>query len=100
LKAEIKPESAATLAEIAKMLRVTAGKRFLIVGHTDNQGGLEYNSSLSKRRAEAVVNALTKQYGVNAQAIFPVGVGMAAPVAPNTEESGRAKNRRVEVVAM
>jgi OmpA-OmpF porin, OOP family len=36
-KAEIKPESAATLAEIAKMLKATAGKRFLIVGHTDNQ---------------------------------------------------------------
>lgn len=99
-KAEIKPDSAATLVEIAKMLRATTGKRYLIVGHTDNQGGLEYNSSLSKRRAEAVVNALTKQYGVNAQAIVPVGVGMAAPVAPNTNESGRAKNRRVEVVAM
>jgi outer membrane protein OmpA-like peptidoglycan-associated protein len=32
--------------------------------------------------------------------IVPVGVGMVAPVAPNTDESGRAKNRRVEVVAM
>lgn len=99
-KAEIRPESAATLAEIAKMLKAAAGKRFLIVGHTDNQGGLDYNSSLSKRRAEAVVSALTKQYGVDGKATIPVGVGMAAPVAPNTDESGRAKNRRVEVVAM
>ena len=99
-KAEIKPDSAASLAEIAKMLKTTTGKRFLIVGHTDNQGGLEYNNSLSKRRAEAVVNALRKQYDVNAQAVVPVGVGMVAPIAPNTEESGRAKNRRVEVVAM
>jgi OOP family OmpA-OmpF porin len=99
-KAEIKPDSAATLAEIAKMLKTTTGKRYLIVGHTDNQGGLEYNNSLSKRRAEAVVNALRKQYDVNAQTVVPVGVGMVAPSAPNTEESGRAKNRRVEVVAM
>jgi len=99
-KAEIRPESATTLAEIAKMLKAAAGKRFLIVGHTDNQGGLDYNSSLSKRRAEAVVSALTKQYGVDGKATIPVGVGMVAPVAPNTDESGRAKNRRVEVVAM
>lgn len=99
-KAEIRPESAATLAEIAKMLKAATGKRFLIVGHTDNQGGLDYNSTLSKRRAEAVVSALTKQYGVDGKATIPVGVGMAAPVAPNTDESGRAKNRRVEVVAM
>ena len=99
-KAEIKPESAATLTEIATMLKGATGKKFLIVGHTDNQGGLEYNGSLSKRRAEAVVNALKKQYGVNGEMIVPVGVGMVAPVAPNTDESGRAKNRRVEVVAM
>jgi OmpA-OmpF porin, OOP family len=99
-KAEIKSESAATLTEIATMLKGATGKKFLIVGHTDNQGGLEYNSSLSKRRAEAVVNALKKQYGVNSEMIVPVGVGMVAPVAPNTDESGRAKNRRVEVVAM
>jgi OmpA-OmpF porin, OOP family len=99
-KAEIKSESAATLTEIATMLKGATGKKFLIAGHTDNQGGLEYNSSLSKRRAEAVVNALKKQYGVNGEMIVPVGVGMVAPVAPNTDESGRAKNRRVEVVAM
>ena len=90
-KADIKPESAAALAEIATMLKENTGKKFLIVGHTDNQGGLEYNSSLSRRRAEAVVNALKKQYAVDGEMIVPVGVGMVAPVASNTDESGRAK---------
>jgi OmpA-OmpF porin, OOP family len=81
------------------MLKETRGKKFLIVGHTDNQGGLEYNSSLSKRRAEAVVNALKKQYEVNGELIVPVGVGMVAPVA-RIPMNQVAKNRRVEVVAM
>jgi outer membrane protein OmpA-like peptidoglycan-associated protein len=98
-RAEIKPDSAATLAEIAKMLKTTTGKRYLIVGHTDNQGQFAHNAELSKRRAEAVVNALRKQYDVNAQAVVPVGRHGRSD-RPNTEESGRAKNRRVEVVAM
>jgi hypothetical protein len=70
----------------------STGKKFLIVGHSDNQGGLEYNSSLSKRRAKAVVNALKTEYDVNGEMIVPVGVGMVASVAPNTDESGSAKN--------
>ena len=44
--------------------------------------------------------ALAGQFGVPASSVIPVGVGMAAPVAPNTDEAGRAKNRRVEIVAM
>ncbi|HEY5812669.1 MAG TPA: OmpA family protein [Terrimicrobiaceae bacterium] len=99
-KADIKPQSSEGLAEIAKMLKAAGGKKFLIVGHTDNQGGVDYNSSLSKRRAEAVVKALAQQFDIDSRAIIPIGVGMAAPVAPNTDDSGRAKNRRVEVVAM
>ena len=99
-KAEVKPESAATLLEIATMLKETRGKKFLIVGHTRQSGWTRIQQLTVKRRAEAVVNALKKQYGVNGELIVPVGVGMVAPVAPNTDESGRAKNRRVEVVAM
>ncbi|HEX8490940.1 MAG TPA: OmpA family protein [Chthoniobacterales bacterium] len=98
-KAEIKPESAESLDEMAKAIKADGG-RFLIVGHTDNQGDLKHNQTLSQKRADAVTAALSKQYGISAANLIPVGVGMAAPVAPNTDEQGRAKNRRVELVKM
>ncbi len=99
-QATLKPESNATLAEMATVLREIPDRKFLVVGHTDNEGAYEYNVALSQRRAAAVVAALAGQFEIDRAQILPVGVGMAAPVAPNTDESGRAKNRRVELVAM
>lgn len=98
-KADIKPESAESLAEMAKAIQSGEGT-YLIVGHTDNQGALDYNQSLSLKRATAVTSALASQYNIPSSRIIPVGVGMAAPLAPNTDEPGRAKNRRVEIVKM
>jgi len=99
-KSDIKPESAASLAEMARAINAAPGGKFLIVGHTDNQGDLAHNQKLSMSRATAVTKALTTQYNVPSSSVIPVGVGMAAPVASNTDEAGRAKNRRVEIVAM
>lgn len=98
-KAELQADSAEALAEMAKAIKEDGG-RYLIVGHTDNQGEYSHNQALSQKRAAAVTTALTGQHGVAAASVVPVGVGMAAPVAPNTEESGRARNRRVEIVKM
>ncbi|MCU0835871.1 MAG: DUF4892 domain-containing protein [Chromatiaceae bacterium] len=97
-QATLKPESAPVLAEIATLLRADAGLRLLVVGHTDNAGGFEYNRDLSQRRAEAVVAALVRDHGVDRARLFPVGVSYAAPVASNQSEEGRAQNRRVELV--
>jgi outer membrane protein OmpA-like peptidoglycan-associated protein len=97
-KAEIKPESKPALEEIAKLLKQEPGLRLHVVGHTDSVGGYEFNLSLSKRRAEAVVGALSQEYGVSASRLTPNGVAYLAPVAVNTTEEGRAKNRRVELV--
>ena len=60
--------------------------------------GYEANLNLSKRRAEAVVAALTAEYGVSASRLTANGVANLAPVAVNSTEEGRAKNRRVELV--
>ncbi len=97
-KAEIKPESKATLEEIAKMLKAEPKLALHVVGHTDNVGNYEFNLGLSKRRAEAVVAALTGEYGIAANRLTANGVANLAPVAVNTTEEGRAKNRRVELV--
>jgi OmpA-OmpF porin, OOP family len=97
-KTDIKPESAATIAEIAKFLKQDAGVKLYVVGHTDNVGLYDYNVGLSQRRAVAVVAELTAKHGIPAARLKPAGSGPLSPVAPNDTDEGRAKNRRVELV--
>lgn len=96
-KATIKPESQPTLDEIVRLLKSATELKLVVAGHTDAKGGFDYNIDLSKRRAEAVVAAIAKA-GIAMARLKPFGVGMAAPVASNDSEAGRAKNRRVELV--
>jgi outer membrane protein OmpA-like peptidoglycan-associated protein len=98
-KSEVKPESKATMDEIGKLLAANKSLKLLVVGHTDNVGGLPSNLDLSKKRAEAVVSMLVAQYKVAPGRLQAFGVSYASPVAPNIDEGGRAKNRRVELVA-
>jgi outer membrane protein OmpA-like peptidoglycan-associated protein len=97
-KADLKPESKPALEEIAKLLRAEASLALHVVGHTDSVGNYETNSALSRHRAEAVVAALVNEYGINASRLTANGVAHLAPVAVNTTEEGRARNRRVELV--
>lgn len=97
-KADIKPESAPQLAEMAGFLKANPQAKVFVVGHTDNKGGLDYNLALSGRRATAVANALATQFGVDAKRLTPRGLGPLAPIATNRTEDGQAKNRRVEMV--
>lgn len=94
LRSDSKPQ----LEQIATLLRAQPKLRALVVGHTDASGRPEYNRELSLRRARAVVQALTGDYGIAAERLLAEGVGMAAPVASNASEEGRAMNRRVELV--
>lgn len=98
-KSDIKPESKPALDEIASLMENRPDLRIFVVGHTDNEGGLEMNMNLSRDRAAAVVKMLIGDYGIDAARLESHGVGPLAPAAPNTSEDGRAKNRRVELVA-
>jgi OmpA-OmpF porin, OOP family len=98
-KTEVKPESKATMDEIGKLLAANKSLKLLVVGHTDNVGGFAANLDLSKKRAEAVVAQLVAQYKVPAARLQAFGVAYASPIAPNIDEAGRARNRRVELVA-
>jgi OOP family OmpA-OmpF porin len=97
-RADIKPESEPQLVEMAKFMQENRSTRVFVIGHTDNQGKLDYNLGLSNRRAAAVVQALTGRYGVDPKRLIPRGLGPLAPVASNRTEDGQAKNRRVEMV--
>jgi OmpA-OmpF porin, OOP family len=98
-KAELKSPSDATIVEIAALLKAQASTKLYVVGHTDNVGALAANTDLSQRRAAAVVGALTAKFSIAAARLKAAGVGPLAPVASNASEDGRAKNRRVELVA-
>lgn len=79
-------------------LRKQLGQRhILLVGHTDDTGSSQANANLSERRAHTVASFL-KQKGVSEASIYYQGAGEIFPIADNKTESGRAANRRVEIV--
>ena len=97
-KADVKPESKPSLEQIAAFLKAEPAVKLHVVGHTYSVGGFDSNLALSKRRAEAVAAALAKDYGIAASRMVGNGVASLAPVASNSSDEGRAKNRRVELV--
>lgn len=96
-KAEIKPESRPSLEGIAALLNNESALSLVVTGYTDNAGGFDSNLTLSRRRAEAVVAALIVDFKIPAARLTAFGAGMTGPRAPNTDEAGRSKNRRVEL---
>lgn len=95
-KAVLRSESAPQLAEMVRYLKGN-NLRVYVVGHTDSQGALDHNLDLSDRRAKAVAAALVER-SIPAARIIARGVGPLSPAAPNADEAGRSKNRRVELV--
>lgn len=96
-KAAILPDSEKILGEIATLLQQNADLKLRVEGHTDNQGNAAANQALSEKRAQAVV-AWLSGHGVTAGRLSAKGLGQTQPVADNSSEDGRAKNRRVEWV--
>ncbi len=87
-----------SLQDLATWLRANPGKTIALVGHTDASGGLAGNLALSKKRAESVRQTLLKTYDIPGAQVVADGVGFLAPRDSNQTDSGRQKNRRVEVM--
>jgi len=96
-KTDIKPDSKKTLDEVASLLKIDRSLKLEISGHTDSTGDKAHNMQLSEGRAKAVVDALVKEYGIDAARLSAKGYGDTKPVAGNDTDEGRAKNRRVEL---
>lgn len=97
-KATIQPESSKLLSQIGDVLKSTPGLRLDIQGHTDNEGTPAENLKLSQERAAAVKAYLVQKVGIAANRLTTTGFGDTKPIADNSTEEGRAKNRRVELV--
>ena len=97
-KSELKPEARKTLHEAAERVKKFPGAAVTIAGHTDNVGKEASNMALSERRAQAVRDYFVASESVPPGALQAKGFGKSQPVADNTSEQGRARNRRVDVL--
>ena len=95
--AEIEPAARPVLNQAAELLKENPGVDVRVEGHTDAIGSDEYNRELSVRRAEAVYRYLVNR-GVDPERFTVEGFGKTRPIASNDTESGRAQNRRVELI--
>jgi outer membrane protein OmpA-like peptidoglycan-associated protein len=96
----IRPESYGVLKDIAGVLSENSAVRVKIIGHTDADGDDKTNLDLSKRRAEAVKSALSKEFLIEAGRMEADGKGEGQPADKNDTPEGKANNRRVEFVKL
>jgi outer membrane protein OmpA-like peptidoglycan-associated protein len=97
-KADIRADAADALGRLATVIRGYPNGKVDIEGHTDSKGDDAYNQRLSERRAEAVKRWLVDKESIAADRLATRGAGESRPVADNSTDAGRQKNRRVEVV--
>jgi outer membrane protein OmpA-like peptidoglycan-associated protein len=96
-KYTLKPTTQISLAKVAGILQAYPGLKVQVEGYTDIVGSDELNQKLSENRASAVKDFLVSQ-GVSQDNITSQGFGKNSPVADNSTPSGRAQNRRVNMV--
>ncbi|MBQ4827989.1 OmpA family protein [Alteromonas sp. MMG017] len=96
--ATLTEQSDSSMEAIASYVKANANSAFYIVGHTDTKGSYQYNISLSQARADAVKAALVERFKVKGTQLTSVGIGFVSPATENNTDTGRAKNRRVEIV--
>jgi outer membrane protein OmpA-like peptidoglycan-associated protein len=96
--ANIQPQSMGIIRQISQVLQQEAAMDLNIVGHTDSDGDDASNMELSKRRAEAVKDALVNVYNIDASRLQTEGKGETEAVGDNNTVDGKAQNRRVEFI--
>ena len=87
--------SDAEISEVSQFLKSNPDVRIMIEGHTHDSGSKEYNLGLSQSRAKAVVELLISK-GIDNGRISARGFGLQMPLADNSTEAGRSRNRRIE----
>lgn len=99
---EISPKAAETLQKIAKIITDYSDYEVLVEGNTDNvpisKTNIRNNWDLSALRASSVVQELQNKYGVNPSRLTAGGRGEYNPVADNSTDAGRSKNRRTQII--
>ncbi len=95
--AELRGGLTSNLDRLVTFLQEYPNRNAVIEGHTDNVGNAEYNRGLSQRRADSVLQYLVEK-GVESGRLSASGLGQTSPMADNNSDSGRQRNRRVEII--
>ena len=93
----VQPQYVATLNDSSQIFQANKGRKILIQGNTDDQGGREYNLALGQKRADAVRKVLILS-GVLESQIEAVSLGKEKPKAIGSSEQARAMNRRADII--
>jgi len=94
-KSDLTSQAKSNLDKLVKVFKEHPDTKLMIYGYTDNVGKEEYNLKLSRSRANAVKAYLVSK-GISTKRMTTEGMGIADPIASNSTDAGRAKNRRVE----
>jgi OOP family OmpA-OmpF porin len=97
-KSIIMPENYALLSKVQKAIRTFDNPRVIVEGHTDTTGSDEINTLLSQQRAEAVRDYMIANQTLLPDSVSAVGYGSERPLASNATPSGRAINRRIDIL--
>jgi OOP family OmpA-OmpF porin len=97
-RALIRPEYRDEIAKVGDFMKKYPSTTAVIEGHTDNVGSYQHNMDLSQRRAQAVVDYLVDNFGIDRSRLSAKGYGFTRPVADNATQEGKQKNRRIEAV--
>ena len=95
---DVKPQYRDDIGRVAEFMKKHPEATTVIEGHTDYVGTEEYNLTLSQRRAESVMQYLVDNFGVEPSRLSAKGYGKTRPIADNTTEEGRIKNRRIDAI--
>ncbi len=96
-KTDLKADAQKNIANLVESLNANPDTDILVIGHTDSKGTDKYNQGLSERRAKAVKSYAVSQ-GLTGRRVKTEGKSFHEPIADNDTETGRAQNRRVEIV--
>lgn len=96
-KSDLKSAAMTNIQNLATSMKNNPKTEILVIGHTDADGSDAYNQALSQRRARSVKNYAVMQ-GIQGSRLSIEGRGETEPIASNETASGKAQNRRVEIV--
>lgn len=97
-KADIRPQYHDEVAKVGNFMKSNSTTTAVIEGYADEVGSEDYNMKLSQRRAESVVNYLENNFGIDPSRLSAKGYGKTRPIADNSTNAGKQKNRRIDAI--
>ena len=97
---QINPKFFPKIDQLAEVIKAFADYKVRIEGHSDSSGGTEMNRRLTQKRADVFMKYLAEKCGVSPERMTAIGLGEAHPIANNSLQAGRDRNRRIDTILL